>query len=202
MEKRNSEITYKEIYLQPESFEAVNETLEDIYGVLDKVFAEDYDELIFTGCGTSLYLAQAAAHAFSSYNAIPSKAVCCSELYYFPETFVKNRKVLVLPITRKSYTTEVRMAIDKVRSYPGVKSLAITCDKDSALYNDFMILSPDTAEDSVIMTRSFTSMGEPAAAVGVYVGGIKVEIAAVVRLWAHCWDELKKIVQMAKRIIM
>ena len=55
MEKRNSEITYKEIYLQPESFEAVNETLEDIYGVLDKVFAEDYDELIFTGCGTRIF---------------------------------------------------------------------------------------------------------------------------------------------------
>lgn len=34
------------IYLQPESFEAINNTLEDIYGVLDKVFAEDYDELI------------------------------------------------------------------------------------------------------------------------------------------------------------
>ena len=40
MEKRNSEITYKEIYLQPESFEAVNETLEDIFGVLDKVFVK------------------------------------------------------------------------------------------------------------------------------------------------------------------
>ena len=66
MEKRNSEVTYKEIYLQPESFEAINNTLEDIYGVLDKVFAEDYDELIFTGCGTSLYLAQAAAHAFQA----------------------------------------------------------------------------------------------------------------------------------------
>ena len=52
---------------------------------------------------------------------------------------LKGKKVLVLPITRKSYTTEVRMAIDKVRSYPGVKSLAITCDADSAKYNDYMI---------------------------------------------------------------
>ncbi len=74
----------KEIYLQPESFEAVNETLEDIYGVLDKVFAEDYDELIFTGCGTSLYLAQAAAHAFSSYNAIPSKSGMLFGALLFP----------------------------------------------------------------------------------------------------------------------
>ena len=64
--------------------------------------------------------------------------------------------MLILPITRKSYTTEVRMAIDKVRTYPQVTTLAITCDKDSEKYNDYYILSPDTAEDSVIMTRSFT----------------------------------------------
>ncbi|MEG0214878.1 MAG: SIS domain-containing protein, partial [Hungatella sp.] len=158
MAKKNSEITYREIYQQPESFAAINQTLGDIYAVLDQVFAESYDELIFTGCGTSLYLAQAAAHAFSTYNTIPAKAMCCSELYYFPETYVKGRKVLILPITRKSYTTEVRMAIDQVRSYPDVKTLAITCDPDSSLYNDYVTLSPDTAEDSVIMTRSFTSM--------------------------------------------
>ena len=59
---KNSELTYKEIYGQPASFQAINDTLEDIYQVLDQVFAEKYDELIFTGCGTSLYLAQAAAH--------------------------------------------------------------------------------------------------------------------------------------------
>ena len=46
----------------------------------------------------------------------------------------------MLPITRKSYTTEVRMAIDKARTFPGVKSLAITCDKDSEQYNDAYIL--------------------------------------------------------------
>lgn len=201
MKERNSEITYKEIYLQPESFDAINLALEDIYGVLDQVFAEEYDELIFTGCGTSFYLAQAAAHAFSDYNAIPSKAVCCSELYYFPETFVKNRKVLVLPITRKSYTTEVRMAIDKVRSYPGVKSLAITCDKDSALYNDFTILSPDTAEDSVIMTRSFTSMVYLSAIMAMYVGGKKDEIEAMAGYGDSARDVLKKMDELAKNII-
>ena len=69
---KNSELTYKEIYGQPDSFQAVNDTLEDIYKVLDQVFAETWDELIFTGCGTSLYLAQAAAHAFGTCNKIPA----------------------------------------------------------------------------------------------------------------------------------
>lgn len=201
MEKKNSALTYKEIYSQPESFEAINATLDQIFPVLDRVFAEKYDELIFVGCGTSMYLAQAAAHAFSTYNAIPAKAMCCSELYYFPETFVKNRKVLVLPITRKSYTTEVRMAIDKIRSYPGVSTLAITCDPDSALYNDNMILSPDTAEDSVIMTRSFTSMVYLAVIMAMYVGGKKDQIEAMANYGDSARDALKKMDELAKTVV-
>lgn len=201
MEKRNSEQTYREIYQQPESFEAINASLDDIYAVLDQVFAEQYDELIFTGCGTSMYLAQTAAHAFSTCNAIPAKAMCCSELYYFPEAFVKDRKVLVLPITRKSYTTEVRMAIDKVRTYPGVKTLAITCDRDSARYNDYVLLSPDTHEDSVIMTRSFTSMVYLAVVMALYVGGRKAEIGAMAGYGDHARDALVKMDALAKQII-
>lgn len=201
MNKKNSEITYGEIYRQPESFQAINDSLGEIFKVLDQVFAEEYDELIFTGCGTSLYLAQAAAHAFSTCNAIPAKAICCSELYYFPETYVKNRKVLILPITRKSYTTEVRMAIDKVRSYPNVKSLAITCDKDSETYNDFVILSPETAEDSVIMTRSFTSMVYLSAVMALYVGGRKDEILAMAEYAGHAAEFLKVNDTLAKQVV-
>lgn len=172
---KNSELTYKEIYGQPVSFQAVNDTLDTIFKTLDEAFAEKYDEVIFTGCGTSLYLAQASAHAFSTCTGISAKGMCCSELYYFPETYVGNgKKVLVVPMTRKSYTTEVRMAIDKVRSYPGVKSLAITCDPDSSKYNDYMLLSPETPEDSVIMTRSFTSMIYLAVVMSYYVGGKKM----------------------------
>ncbi|MGI5892524.1 MAG: SIS domain-containing protein [Bacillota bacterium] len=201
--KKNSYLTYKEIYDQPESFKGVNDTLEDIYKVLDKVFAKEnhYDELIFTGCGTSFYLAQSASHAFSSYTGIPAKAVPCSELYFFPETFVKDKKVLVLPITRKSYTTEVRMAIDKVRAFPGVKTLAITCDPDSKIYNDYVILSPVTAEESVIMTRSFTSMLYLAIVMAMYVAGKKDEIQAMNEYDKVAEELLPKMDELAKRIV-
>ncbi len=178
--KENSALTYKEIYGQPASFAAINATLPEIEKTLDTVFAQQWDELIFTGCGTSLYLAQAAAFAFSSCCRIPAKGVPCSELLFFPEAFAGNgRKVLVLPITRKSYTTEVRMAIDKIHTVPGVKTLAITCDADSSKYNDYMILSPETAEDSVIMTRSFTSMVYLSTVLALYAAGKKDEVKAM-----------------------
>ena len=199
---KNSELTYKEIYGQPVSFQAVNDTLDTIFKTLDEVFAEKYDEVIFTGCGTSLYLAQASAHAFSTCTGISAKGMCCSELYYFPETYVGNgKKVLVIPMTRKSYTTEVRMAIDKVRSYPGVKSLAITCDPDSSKYNDYMLLSPETPEDSVIMTRSFTSMIYLAVVMSYYVGGKKEKIEQLKDYAANAESFLKATDEMAKKIV-
>lgn len=201
MAKKNSELTYKEIYGQDVSFQAINDTLPEIFATLDKVFSEEYDELIFTGCGTSLYLAQTSAHLWATYNKTPAKAVCCSELYFFPEVFLKGKKVLVLPITRKSYTTEVRMAIDKAHTFPGVKSLAITCDKDSEKYNDAFILSPETPEDSVIMTRSFTSMVYLATIMAMYVGGKKDEIDAMSNYAEHATHLLKETDALAKKII-
>lgn len=201
--KKNSYLTYKEIYQQPESFKGINDTLDEVYKVLDHVFSKDnhYDELIFTGCGTSLYLAQSAAHAFSFYTGISAKAAPCSELYFFPDVFVKNKKILVLPITRKSYTTEVRMAIDKVRSYPGVKTLSITCDPESKIYNDYMILSPESAEDSVIMTRSYTSMLYLSIIMAMYIAGKRDEIQAMTDYDKVSERLLVKMDAMAKKII-
>ncbi len=201
MEKKNSSITYREIYGQDASFAAINETLPKIFATLDEVFAQPYDELIFTGCGTSLYLAQTAAHAWNTYNDTPAKAVCCSELYFFPKAYIKGKRVLVLPITRKSYTTEVRNAIDKVRALDGVKTLAITCDVDSSLYNDAYILSPKTAEDSVIMTRSFTSMVYLAVILAMYEGGKKDEIDAMAEYPAQAKRLLAEMDRMAKTIL-
>ncbi|ROR25293.1 glucosamine--fructose-6-phosphate aminotransferase (isomerizing) [Mobilisporobacter senegalensis] len=201
--KKNSEITYKEIYKQPDSFQAINNSIEEIYKVLDQVFHSDetYDELIFTGCGTSLYLAQAAAQVFSSYNKISAKAVPCSELYFFPETFLEDRKVLVLPITRKSYTTEVRMAIDKVRSFENVKTLAISCDRDSRLYNDHMLLSPEADEKSIIMTGSFTSMVYLSVILAMYAGGQRTKIDMMMNYKTVAEELLEKMDRLAKSIV-
>lgn len=175
--KKNSALTLGEMWGQPDSFAAINETLPQILEVIDEVFSNEWDELIFTGCGTSLYLAQTAAAAFNACCNISAKAMPCSELYFFPDSFASSgRRVLVLPITRKSYTTEVRMAIDKIHEIEGVRTLAITCDPDSAKYNDYMILSPRTAEDSVIMTRSFTSMVYLATILALGAAGRKEDI--------------------------
>lgn len=166
------ETTYREIYGQPETFEAVANTFGTLTETAARVFSgKSYEKLIFTGCGTSFYLAQTAAFFFARLTDFATAAVPCSELYYFPQTYIKDGPTLVLPITRKSYTTEVRMAIDRVRELPNVSTLAITCDPDSAAYNDHVALSPNAPEDSIVMTRSYTSMVYLSLALAAMAGG-------------------------------
>lgn len=199
--KIKSSKTYREIFLQPRSFEAVNQAFEAADSVLDVLFGRQFDEVIFTGCGTSLYLAQSAAFVFSHYNKVPVKAVCCSELYYYPDHYVKGQHVLVVPITRKSITTEVRLAIEQIRKRPGVQTLSITCDKGSGQYNDFMLLSPDADEDSVVMTRSFTSMLYLAVLLAMSVGGKKDEIKAMGAYGKEAERFLEKASGLAEKVL-
>lgn len=174
--KKNSSMTYHEIYKQPESFEAAYQAFKESYELLEEVWAEPVEEVIFTGCGTSFYLAQSAAFAFSSCSKTSSRAVCCSELYYYPDHYVKGKRVLLIPITRKSVTTEVRRAVERLRIRPGVRTLSITCDDGSHVYNDYVLLSPKARENSVVMTRTFTSMLYLAVLLALYAGGRQKEI--------------------------
>lgn len=199
--KKNSSITYREIFLQPRSLEAAHQAFEDAQNVLDELLKMPFDEVIFTGCGTSLYLAQSAAFAFSFYNKTPARAVCCSELYYYPDRYVKGQRVLVIPITRKSVTTEVKRAIGQIRTRPGVQTLSITCDGGSGQYNDFMLLSPDAGEESVVMTRSFTSMLYLAVLLAMYAGGRRDEIVAMTAYGRESEEFLKKSGELAERIL-
>jgi len=180
--------TYKEIYLQPESFEEVLKNLPEVYDVLKNI--TPYETVIFTGCGSSYYLAQCASHIFATLTNKHSIAVTCSELYFFPKRYIGDKNTLVVPITRKSYTTEVRMAMDCVRKLPNVKTLSITCDPDSQLYNDYMILSKNAKEESVVMTRTYTSMLYIAIIMSLRISGKKDEI-----------DALKNIPEIAKAVI-
>lgn len=201
MQNTPGSFTRNEIYGQPETFAAINASLPEFYQTIDRVFSQSYDELIFTGCGTSLYAAQTAAQVWCVYNDIPAHAVCCSELYLFSQTYLKGKRVLVLPITRKSCTTEVVRAIKKARSFPSVKSLAITCDPDSAKYNDSILLAPNTSEKSVVMTRSFTGMLYIATIMSMYVGGKHNEIHAMEAYPAKARELLTRMDVYAQNIV-
>ena len=64
-----------------------------------------------------------------------------------------------------------------------------------------MILSPETPEDSVIMTRSFTSMIYLSVILAFYAGGKKEKIQAMKDYAAQSEEFLKETDKLAKRIV-
>ena len=159
MTEQPGKATYAEIRAQDESMRAVAANMEEILsvfaGVLSSVAPQD---IIFTGCGTSYHLAQTASALFSRYNRTLARAVPSSELYLYPGLHFRDQRTLVVPITRLSTTTEVRAALAEAHKHVQVSTMAISCDERSRELNDFCALSPNAAEDSIVMTRSYSSM--------------------------------------------
>jgi glucosamine--fructose-6-phosphate aminotransferase (isomerizing) len=118
-------------------------------------------EWLFIGCGTSYYLALAAAASFSVITNAPARAVPASEVLLFPDAVLPRGSAIVpVLISRSGRTTEVIKARDYLECERGLPTIAITCTADQALAQGsrFPIVLSAAQEQSTVMTRSFSSM--------------------------------------------
>ena len=93
--KQNGAMTKTEMYGQPASFRAINDTKDAIFATLDEVFrkGKPYRELLFTGCGTSLYLAQASAAAFTGVHGHPGQGRAVLGIVLLPGSVHQRREL-------------------------------------------------------------------------------------------------------------
>jgi glucosamine--fructose-6-phosphate aminotransferase (isomerizing) len=152
--------TLREIHSQPEVWDQCLDTLNK----LDlESLAGDKDpsthEWVFVGCGTSYYLAQAAAATFTILGAAPARAVPASEILLSPKLAfpIKNARTFPVLISRSGHTSEVLQVAELLRQR-GVEFLAVTCDGNELTHLSTRILKLPVTEASTVMTSSFTSM--------------------------------------------
>src|SRR5277367_6511246 len=115
-------------------------------------------EWVFIGCGSSFYLAQAAAASWSILTGGKSRAIPASEIMLFPQALpIPCQPVL---ISRSGHTSEAVEAAEYLERTKNLRTLAITCGRDTPIQNvsSHCIVLPDADEKSTVMTRSFTSM--------------------------------------------
>ncbi len=155
-------ITYQEITRQQSGWK---NALQALKGERSK-YLEIVDQFkgrvwVFTGCGTSYYLAQTASSIFEMLTGLPTKAVPSSEILIFPGlVFNSADKYLAIPISRSGSSTEVVKAAEKVKTELNIPTLAVSCSSDSQLIksSDLSLTFPFETEESVVMTGSFTTM--------------------------------------------
>jgi glucosamine--fructose-6-phosphate aminotransferase (isomerizing) len=118
-------------------------------------------EWLFIGCGTSFYLAEAAAISWTMITGRPARAIPASEVLLFPKLLQSEGAGLeAVVISRSGRTSEAVRAAKILRNELRINTVGITCAEKSELEaacNACIVLRA-ADEQSTVMTRSFTSM--------------------------------------------
>lgn len=116
---------------------------------------------IFLGCGTSYYLAEAAAMSWTVLTGRPAHALPSSEVLLFPEGVrSEGGAVQAVAISRSGRTSETLRAARVLRGELLIPTIGITCEANSELEAicERTIALTAVDEKSTVMTQSFTSM--------------------------------------------
>jgi len=160
--------TFGEIKSQTQAW---TQALELIHAVqLPK--AENYDQIIFTGCGSTYYLSLAAAALYQELTGRVARAVPGSELLLNANTILANQNILLAAISRSGTTTETVKAVEKFKADKLGDVLVISnYDEVLSCLADINIVIPNGQEESVAQTRSFASMYVAAAGFAARMAG-------------------------------
>jgi len=118
-------------------------------------------EWLFIGCGSSYYIAQAAAASWSAITRMRARAIPASELLLFPELVLADAgEITAVVISRSGRTSEAVRAAQLLEREKNIRTLAVTGTPDQPLEQIATATLPllPCDEQSTVMTRSFTSM--------------------------------------------
>lgn len=148
--------TYKEITGQGQQLQKTLEIVENL-----NIEIGDVDQVLFTGCGTSYYIAATAANYFQTVTGVFASAIPASELFLHTSScIVPGRKYLIVAISRSGTTSEILIALEHLKGHTDLSTLAITCNGETPMATaaDNVIALDHISEKSVVMTQSFSNM--------------------------------------------
>jgi glutamine---fructose-6-phosphate transaminase (isomerizing) len=134
--------------------------------------AGDYEQVIFTGCGSTYYLSLAAAALYQELTGCPARAVPAGELVLNPRTVLTDRKTLLVAISRSGTTSETVRAVEDFKAR-GRGDVVVVSNYKEVLSKlaDVSIVIDKGQEDSVAQTRAFASMYIAASVLCARMGG-------------------------------
>ena len=148
--------TYREIKSQTEAWAQALELAKAV-SLPD---AAQYEQVIFTGCGSTYYLSIVAATLYQELTGRAARAVPASELLLNSQIVVQdNISQLLVAISRSGTTTETVRAVEKFKAGKHGNVVAIS-NYNEALSHlaDVKIVIDKGQEESMAQTRSFASM--------------------------------------------
>ena len=126
------------------------------------IFSDNYDEIIFFGCGSSYNISQSASFLTRSLlNGQSCFALPSSELLINTDIYInKDKKYLIVGFSRSGETTESINVVKLLKGKKNVKSFTFSCKEGNTIskFSDYHFICKGIAEKSIVMTVSFSSM--------------------------------------------
>jgi glutamine---fructose-6-phosphate transaminase (isomerizing) len=123
--------------------------------------ADDVEEVIFTGCGSTYYLSLAAAALFRELTGRPARGLPASELWLSPTNhYVAGKKTLLIAVSRSGETSETLQAIEVFRREKHGSIITVACNPGSPMtkLGDLNLVFPSAMEISVAQTKAFSTL--------------------------------------------
>jgi glutamine---fructose-6-phosphate transaminase (isomerizing) len=179
MTSSNDYATYIEIKSQTDAWAQALE----ITRSLSLPAAEKYDQVIFTGCGSTYYLSLAASALYQELTGRSARTVPAGELLLNSQVVLTNQKFLLVAISRSGTTTETIRAVEKFKKENRGEVVVISnYDEVLSRLADVNIVIGKGQEESVAQTRSFASMYVAATAMCARMAGRDDLLSAMERL--------------------
>jgi glutamine---fructose-6-phosphate transaminase (isomerizing) len=188
----HTHFTWQEIISQPEAWDASLHVLtESRWSILDFEPARRFENILFTGCGSTYYLSLAAASLTQELTGLPSRAFPASELWLCPKSSYAG-KTLLVAVSRSGETTETLHACESFLADRRGDLLTLSCygDMPLAKMGTLNIVLPSGQEQSVAQTRAFSTL---------YLGAV-----ALACLWAgraDLFDSLVRLPEAGRRVL-
>ncbi len=154
--------TLQEIQSQPQAWRDAIGLLQaqqhEIEHFLDQ---SNYNQVLFTGCGSTYYLSLAAAALYQQLSARIARGVPASELWLNPDIYyLPDGKTLLVAVSRSGETTETLNACKAFKAAGRGDILTLSCypDQPLAKLGDLNLVFPSGQERSIAQTRAFTSL--------------------------------------------
>ncbi len=189
--------TLSEILSQPQCWQQCLRSLETD-GQIDRLRVRLNTDVpwLFVGCGSSYYIAQAAASSWTAITGKRARSIPASELLLFPDRVLADAGACQpVLISRSGHTSEVLKVAEYLETARSIPSLAISCAGGQPLEKiaSHSLCLPDADEQSMVMTRSFSSMLLGLQFLAAALAGNTEFLGALRRLPASAQETLDRI---------
>lgn len=178
------QFTKEEIFSQVSAWAGAIREVNNKKVALSKFDVTRFDQIIFTGCGSTYYLSISAARIFQSMTGVICKAVPAGEMLLNPDTVYQGNKNLLFAISRSGSTSETVKAVENFKKTESGRVICVTNYPDQPLpaLAELVIAIPEGQENSVAQTRSFSSMFVAITAAALLMSGNEMLLVEMEKL--------------------